>query len=129
MKKLLFIYIIIIFVSAVIISGCNEKSNEDSKFLIRVDEIVNDFYPVSFQKVVSSGHKTNDYRSELENFTLSSEYDIIRDILIENLSRINVVYVYISEYGTVDMEQWNVYLDSINDGFEQVLTSIEDLKG
>jgi len=110
MKKLLFIYILIILVSAVILSGCNEKSNEDSKFLISTDEIVNSFYPVSFQKVVSLGHKTNDYRSELENFTLSSEYGIIRDILIEKLDMINVVHVYISEYGTVDIEKWDVHL-------------------
>jgi hypothetical protein len=127
MKKINLLYTLIILVFLVFICGCIESSNDDDIFLIRSEEIVNEFYPVSFQKIVNLGNKVDSYISELSNYSISSDYDSIRDILIENLEGVNVVYEYFSEFGSVELEKWEVYLDEINDGFEQVLSDLQDI--
>ena len=127
MKKIYLLYTLIILVFLVFICGCIESSNDDDRFLIRSEEIVNEFYTVSFQKIVNLGHKVDSYISELNNYSISSDYESIRDLLIDNLESVNVVYEYISEFGSVELERWVVYLDEINDGFEQVLTDLKDI--
>jgi hypothetical protein len=81
MRKIAILIIAFMIIGIGLLSGCNEKSNDDDKFLNKATVIYDELYPVTIYNLYSLNLKLSDYRLELADYTLSSKYEEIRNEL------------------------------------------------
>lgn len=95
------------------LSGCNEISNDASKFLIKAEMTVDHMYPTTTSNIDYKGYKAISYRLEIADYTLPSKCEEIRDDLDFALDRIDFVYGQI-QYTYVYADMFSNTIDLIN---------------
>jgi len=127
MRKIAILIIVLMMIGTGLLSGCNEKSDDDDKFLNKATVIYGELYPVTIYNLYSLNLKLSDYRLELADYTLSSKCEEIRNELDFAMTFIGYAYDESNSDLYNSYERMSSAIETANSNLELVKLDIDKL--